>query len=339
MTGLVGRHKAVTGLLVLVVVLLLAVGGWAVYLNSRLQGVPRVDAGITSRLGTTPAEHTGPLNILLAGTDTGTPGRLARLVKNGWQPGAMRSDTIMVLHVSKDRKHVSLVSIPRDSWVAIPGHGDAKINAAFSLGGPKLYVQTVQQFTGLHIDHLAVIDWGGFRKLTTALGGVDVRVPRTVYDSSTKTTWRKGVVHLEGQKALLYVRQRHGLPNGDFDRINRQQSFLRAVLNKTLSSGTLSNPVKLTRTLGAVADSMTVDQTLDTAAMRSLALSLRGVRADDLTFTTVPLLRYARIDGQSVNLVDRKKAAAMFAALEKDRLDEYLRTNDVPSLPAVGQVS
>ncbi len=341
MIGLVRRHKAVTGLLTLVLVLLVAVGGWAVYLNSKLGDVPRVDAGIEPRPGASSASEaaSGPLNILLAGTDSRSPGQLADLVAKGWHPGAMRSDTIMVLHLSSDRRSASLTSIPRDTWATVPGYGQDKINAAFSLGGPALYVKTVQQFTGLHIDHLAVIDWGGFRQLTTALGGVDVQVPRTVYDSSTRTTWQKGTVHLEGQRALLYVRQRHGLPNGDFDRINRQQGFLRASLSKTLSSGTLGNPLTLTRTLGAVTDAMTVDQTLDSGSLRRLALSMRHIREKDITFTTVPLQRYARINGQSVNIVDQKATLALFQAVENDRLAGYLRTHHVSALPGADQVS
>ena len=124
-------------------------------------------------------------------------------------------------------------------------NGYGKINAAFAYGGPSLARQTVEQLTGIHIDHLAIIDWAGFKDLTTALGGIRVYIPETFYDDSQRITWEKGWHDFEGQEALAYVRTRHGLENGDFDRIERQQNFLRATMGKLLSGGTTRNPIKL----------------------------------------------------------------------------------------------
>ncbi len=331
------RHKAVTGLVGLLLALFTAVAVWAVYLNSQIGRMPRIDAGIASPAEGDPETRRG-LNILLAGTDTRRPGELAQLVRSGWTPGAMRSDTIMVLHISANRDRAYLISIPRDTWTAVPGHGDQKINAAFSYGGPALYVDTIESFAGIRIDHLAVIDWEGFKGLTEAIGGVDVTVPETVTDTSTGRVWPEGQVHLEGENALAYVRQRYGLPNGDFDRINRQQNFLRAVLKKTLSNGTALDPIRLSKVVSSLTAQLTLDSTFSNSDVRDLAFSLRGIRASDLTFVTVPLKRYARIQGQSVVLVDRQEVRGLFAAADADELESYVADWEDSVLPAAPRV-
>lgn len=342
------RHKVFTVFALLIVLLLALVGGWSVYLNSQLQQIPRIDAGIkpsdgdgTGSSGSGSGGSSGRgVNILIGGTDTRHPGEMVRLLRAGWQPGAMRSDTIMIVHVCADRRHAYVVSIPRDTWTDVPGYGDNKINAAFSFGGPRLYVKTVQDFTGLTIDHLVLIDWTGFRQLTEALGGVDVTVPRTVIDpEGSGQVWHQGTVHLEGQLALDYVHQRYGLPNGDFDRINRQQNLVRAIAAKLLSEGTASNPVRLTSTVQAITSHLVLDDTFTNSRVRSLALSLRNVRMKDVTFVTVPLKRYAHIRGQAVNLVDRRQTRGLFGAVLTDDLDTYLAHHDIKELPSAGRVS
>ncbi len=343
--GFASRHKVLIVFAVLVLLLVGVVGGWSLYLNAQLQSIPRVDAGITpsgdggSGSGSGSANEGRGLNILLAGTDTHQPGELARLVRTGWQPGAMRSDTIMVVHLTADRKHAYVISIPRDTWTDVPGYGMQKINAAFSYGGPQLYVQTIEDFTGLHIDHLAVVDWTGFKGLTDALGGVDVTIPRTVADPSAGRVWHQGTVHLNGDLALAYVRQRHGLPNGDFDRIKRQQNFLRAIMAKLLSSGTVQNPVTLTKAVQAIASQLTLDDTFTNSDIRSLALSLRGLRMHDVSFVTLPLKHYAQIHGQDVNVVDRNQVKVLFGAVMTDDLGSYLAQHANSKLPAADQVS
>ena len=329
------RHKAVTGLVGLFLVLLLVLIGWAAYLNSQIGDVPRVEAGIDAPPAGSAEDG---VNILLAGTDSRRPGELARLVRSGWTPGAMRTDTIMVLHVTEDRDAAYFISIPRDTWTAVPGHEAQKINAGFSLGGPELYVNTVEKFTGIHIDHLAVIDWEGFKDLTKAIGGVDVTVPETVTDSSTGKTWQQGQVHLEGALALAYVRQRYGLPNGDFDRIQRQQNFIRAVIAKLLSKGTLLNPIRLSKAVDNVTGQVTLDETFSNSEVRDLAISLRGLRTKDVTFVTVPLKKYARIRGQSAVLVDRQTVSELFAAADADELEQYVKDYKSSVLESPGKV-
>src|SRR5680860_288731 len=311
----INRHKALFALLALVAILLGAVGGWAVYLNQQLSNVPRIDLNLNEdqRPDKPTGSAAGAVNILIAGADAGDGPSIADNLEAGeWDPGSHRSDTIMILHVTADRDSAYLISVPRDSWVFIPGYGMNKVNAAFSFGGPSLYVETIEDLTGLRMDHLAIIDWNGFKSLTNALGGVEIYVPES------------GSRMLDGEDALRYVRTRYGLENGDFDRIKRQQNFMRAVMEKLLSQGTVSNPFKLTNALEAIASNLTVDDDFTNKAMRDLALSLRGIRSRDVTFVTAPLERLDRIDGQSVVILNDQKTKALFGAALTDDLDSYI---------------
>src|SRR6185437_9099672 len=142
-----------------------------------------------------------------------TTGKSAK-VDTGMKAGQGRTDAIMLLHIAGDRRSATVVSIPRDSWVDIPGQGKKKINAAYAIGGPALLVRTIEQLTQIRIDHFAIIDFYGFKSIINAIGGVDVNVARTTTDVFHDTL-HKGVNHLNGQQALNYVRERHNLPGGD----------------------------------------------------------------------------------------------------------------------------
>jgi LCP family protein required for cell wall assembly len=324
------RHRALVALVALVALLLAGCGGWLYYLNSQLGNVQRVDASPKGHRP--PKTETGALNILLGGSDNGADGSsISEDVKNNtWVPGEHRSDTIMILHITEDHQHAYLISIPRDSYVDIVDEngkvrGKDKINAAFSLYGPAGYVATIEHLTGLRMDHLAIIDWHGFKDLTTALGGVTVYIPETFYDDSQKITWTKGYQNLEGKLALQYVRTRHGLPGGDFDRIKRQQNFLRELMKKTLSDGTMSNPIKLTNVLKAITSNLTVDDEFSSGEMRSLALSMRGLSSDDVTFLTAPWSGYGTTsDGQSIVELNKKECKALWKAIGSDNIQAYI---------------
>ena len=346
--GLLARHKALTALVALVLVLAAGCSGFALYLNSQLGNVDRVtyDKQVLpeKERPTRKPEAGEALNILLAGTDNGTSDlTLSEAVASGeWQPNVFRSDTMMVVHLDADREHVYVVSIPRDTWLHIDGLGMSKINAAFSYGGPSLMVRTVEQFTDLRIDHLAMIDWDGFKDLTTALGGVQVYIPETFYDDSQNREWTKGYHLLAGKDALQYVRTRYGLPEGDFDRINRQQNFLRQVMQDTLSSGTLSNPWRLTSVLKAITNNLTVDEEFSTADMKSLALELRDIRAGDVTFLTLPRAKdaYATApDGESIIRLNKREAEALWHAMRTDDMESYLSEYGGSVLPDEKHVS
>lgn len=321
------RHRVIVVIAMVLAIVVSAFGGWLVYLDNQISNVPRVALHLEEKHR--PQHVTGKaaeaVNILLAGADAGKGPSIAKAVADGkWEPYSHRSDTIIVLHITADRENAYLVSVPRDTWTKVPGLGMNKINAAFSAGGPSLYVRTLEKFTGLRMDHLAIIDWKGFKELTTAIGGVTITIPEDIYDPSQHVQWEAGRQELEGRPALQYVRMRYGLTNGDFDRIARQQNFLRAFMKKMLSRGTTSNPIKLTNAVEAIVKYLTVDEDFSNGEMRSLALSVRSLGEDDVTFITVPRRRYATIDGQSVVLADRKQTRKLFRAVGNDDLDSYL---------------
>ncbi|GAA4851696.1 LCP family protein [Kitasatospora terrestris] len=264
-----------------------------------------------------------------ARSDTATTGGSAKAP--AWKEGAQRSDTMMLMHIAADRKSVAVVSIARDTWVDVPGHGKAKINAAYSWGGPALAVQTVQNVTGIRVDHLAVIDWNGFRALTDAVGGVDITIPQTIEAKDDARQWDKGTHHMDGAEALLYVRERHGLPNGDLDRTKRQQNFLRALMNQTMDSGTLGSPSRLTGLLRSVGDVVSVDDRLSNTDLYDLAWSMRGLRADGVRFMNAPFGGFGDEQGQSVVYLDGRAAGLLWEAIRNDRMDEYLAQHGTSS--------
>nr|WP_283251745.1 LCP family protein [Aeromicrobium duanguangcaii] len=252
---------------------------------------------------------------------------------------------MMIVHIPADRKKVYLVSLPRDSFVPIydaegkTTHSE-KLNAAFSMGGPVATINTVEKLTGLKMDHLAIIDWAGFKDLSSAVGGVEVTIPRSFYDPQQKIQWNAGKQTLEGKKALDYVRTRYGLAGGDFDRIKRQQNFMRALMGKMLSSGVTTNPNKLTKTVSALTDNLTVDEGWSGTAMAKLALSLRGITTDDVTFMTAPV-QGTQTDPTygSVVILQPDKLAELFTALGDDRMGRYLKKYPDDVLPDAEDVS
>lgn len=264
------------------------------------------------------ASASGATNILFLGSDKRADGSIA----------GQRSDTMMLVHIDADRQGATIVSIPRDSWVEIPGHGRGKINAAFAYGGTALAVETIEDLTGLRIDHVAAIDFEGFQALTDALGGVTITIPETVTDGYSGRVWEAGTHHMDGETALAYVRQRAGLPGGDLDRVKRQQNLMRTLFEDLLSRDTLSSPTTLYRSLDAITSNLAVDEDWSTAQMRNLALSMRSVRGDDIIFTTVPVKGTGMEGAQSVVYLDEAAAQELWTALAEDRGAQWVRDND-----------
>ncbi|GAA1873957.1 LCP family protein [Asanoa iriomotensis] len=298
------------------------IGGWA-YARSLNNHVARTDAfkGVPEASRPTPAVE-GALNVLLLGSDSRDPDNTSD----------SRTDTIMLMHVDADHKKAELISIPRDTWVFVPtspdgrnGNTMAKINAAYAWGGTPLTVQTVEGFTGVHIDHVALIDFAGFAQVTDALGGVDMKIEKTIKSiHKPYRTFEKGTQHLDGAEALDYVRQRYQFADGDFSRERHQREFLQALLDKATSTGTVANPVKLNGFLQAVTKSLTVDQDFD---LVGTAVELRGLRSADLTFMGSPSAGTATRNGQSVVLSDKTKASALYQAVADDTIQQYLAAN------------
>ncbi len=319
-------RRVLLGALVLFAVGLLMVGGvvwWAVehYTGNvdRISGVFPTQVPAAAQ----PAPSEGGQTFLLVGVDSRselpTTGRDAKAPE--WKYGAQRSDTMMLVHLPADHSGAYVVSLPRDAWVDIPGHGKAKLNAAFSWGGPPLLIDTVQRLTKVRVDHLAVIDWDGFKNLTDSLGGVDL-----VVDGASR--------HMNGTQALTYVRERHHLARGDFDRTHRQQYFLRTVLAKVMRPSTFTNPVKAGKVLDDLTAAVSVDDRLGDGDLRDLLWDNRNVRPGNMVFMNAPAKGTDMISGQSVVLLDAGAGADLWRSMRKDTVDTYLRSHDVDRLGA-----
>jgi LCP family protein required for cell wall assembly len=264
-----------------------------------------------------------PMNILLIGSDhrKGDPPAPSGLPNQ-------RADVLMLVHLAADGKHAYGISMMRDLWVPIPGYGEAKINSALEQGGMPLAVRTVESLFGQKIQHAVMIDFEGFRGITEALGGVEVNNPVEFTASfDTHQHFPAGVIKLQGQRALEFVRERYSFADGDFHRVSNQQLFLRSTLAKLLSARTLTNPVTLYKLVNTASKYITVDKGLNATGLASLVYSLRNVRMQDAVFFTLPTAGFGTsTDGQSIILPDYGATAAVGAALGKDRLGQYAAT-------------
>ncbi len=252
-------------------------------------------------------------NILLIGNDTraGASRAEQKALHVGHDTSTVNADTMMVLHLPADGSKPTLLSFPRDSWVAIPGYGHGKINASYpdgynaviarhgseteaESGGIVQTIRTIHALTGLYLDHYMQVNLLGFYRISEAIGGVRV----CLNAAQNKTTevgdgghgnsgidLPKGVSVIKGEQALAFVRQRHGLPHGDLDRIRRQQYFLKSAFAKITSAGTLLNPFKMRDLLKAVGSSLLTDPSLD---LLTLARQLESLTSGKIDFATVP---------------------------------------------------
>jgi LCP family protein required for cell wall assembly len=261
-------------------------------------------------------------DILILGSDSRDPQNTT----------GSRSDTIILAHLTADRSSAQLISIPRDTWVPVPltkdgrGGRDAKINAAYTWGGISLVVRTVEKFTGVRIDHVAVIDFAGFKEIVDALGGVDIDVATGFTSTHSlnpdgRRTFTKGRQTMDGAAALDYARERFAFADGDFARIRHQQQVIRAILDKAVSGGVLANPGRLNAFLRATADAVSVDNTM---SVFDMAIELRHMRSGNLTFLTSPSNGTGQIEGESVVLANAAKARAVYDAVRRDDVKAIL---------------
>jgi polyisoprenyl-teichoic acid--peptidoglycan teichoic acid transferase len=259
------------------------------------------------------AQETGALNYVLLGSDSRDPGNES----NG------RSDTIMLVHLNAKRTKAYIVSFPRDMYVNIPGYGKNKINAAFAFGGPPLAVRTLENLTGVGMDHVVLIDFEGFIRLTDDLHGVTV-TNKTAF-SSHGFHYAKGKITIAGEQALWFVRERHQLPGGDLARAENQRNVIKAILDKGLSAEVISDPATSINFIANVAKHLTVDNGLSDSEIRRTALSLR-LTGKDIALLQAPISGFGTSrDGQSIDLVDAAKMAELSNALKKDKLSEYVK--------------
>jgi LCP family protein required for cell wall assembly len=257
--------------------------------------------------------------ILLVGSD---PGISAANRSNhpGWHEDLVRSDLVMLLHLTRDHRAMYVVSIPRDSVVQIPGVGPGTLSDAATAGGPRLVARTVEELTGTRLDRFAVMDLNAFREITDVLGGVVVDVPRSMCDLPA------GPRRFDGQAALDYIALAPCMPRRDLDRVERQQSLVKAMMRGAVDGGKLTNPFAVNKLLRATAGHLALEKGFSYPEMLGLLWSMRHLRTSNTTFLTVPVAAkpFATANGTDYVLLDEQRDAELWAALREDRLAEYL---------------
>ncbi|WP_327187638.1 LCP family protein [Streptomyces sp. NBC_01334] len=325
-----------------VVVLGVGVTGWVVY--TKLDGNITPDDDAAAELERYARERPTSLvkdaqNILLIGSDSrsGDGNR-----KYGRDSGTERSDTTILLHLAAGRRSATAVSVPRDLMVDVPGclRPDGKrtepmfamFNYAFQNGGSACTIRTVEKLTGVRIDHHVVVDFAGFKDMVDAVDGVEVCLKEPIDDKAAKLRLPAGRVTLDGEQALGYVRARKSLGNGsDTDRMDRQQRFLGALVNKVQSNDVLLNPAKLYPLLDAATSSLTTDP--DLASLRGLYELVRGLRdipTEHVQFLTVPRESYV-YNANRDQLVE-PEAEKLFERLRTD--GPVVVSQEIPTNPA-----
>ena len=283
-----GWRIALLSVLAIFLVLTLATGGLALWVRhsiaSGIEFIADPFAGIPARApqqkvaaGEEPA-----VNILVLGTDS----RTSASDPSQWKEGAQRTDAIMIVQVSGDRKTVSVMSIPRDSWVEIPGHGQGKINAAYSFGGPKLLVQTVEKLSGLTVDHYVEVGMTGVSQMVDAVGGVNVCLDYDVADEDSGLVWdtSQGTCQtVDGTKALAYSRMRKSDPTGDVGRGQRQRAVISAVVSKAAAPSTAFSFSRQDALVDAGTNALTVDRSAGTMSIAQMVLAFRSASGGGLT--------------------------------------------------------
>jgi LCP family protein required for cell wall assembly len=253
----------------------------------------------------------GAQNVLLIGSDT--VGSVADA----------RSDIIVLVHISDDRRRVHLVHFPRDLYVDVPGKGLKRINTALTLGGPRLLVRTLQQLVDVPIDHVAVISFAGLQEMTDVLGGLDV-IAAKASSGGGYFAVRKGVNHLDGTAALGFARERRLPGESDISRGQRQMALIKALLLKSLTTDTLRNPVRFAEFMDVAAHTLTVDEAFSVAEMRSLTAGLGALHSKDIVPITAPVRGLGKDpQGARVDLVNTSRMALLSSSLRRDQMASY----------------
>lgn len=296
-------------MLALFAVLLLLVGGVWVYLDVAIN---RVDA-LADYEGR-PAAGQGT-NWLIVGSDSreGLDAEAQARLRTGDTAGK-RTDTMMLVHLPDNDERPTMLSIPRDLDVDIPGRGRNKVNAAFAFGGAPLLVQTVEGFTGLRIDHYAEIGLGGVATMVDAIGGVEMTIDAEIRDNETGVVIPAGQQTLDGPAALALVRTRKSAatPRSDLDRVVNQRKFIGAFVGEVASPGTLLNPLHVIPLIAATPDALTIDSGDHLHHLAALAWSMRGLSGDGVVTGTMP------VSSPSAERLDQAKADRLFEALRTD---------------------
>ncbi|MFG2197038.1 LCP family protein [Streptomyces sp. NPDC048639] len=310
-----------------VVVLAAAGGGWMLY--RKLEGNITTDTGTAAELKRYERERPAPMvhdaqNLLLIGSDS----RADKNAKYGRDSGTQRSDTTILLHLAADRKSATAVSIPRDLMVEVPrcrepggkesGGRFDQFNSAFELGGAACTIRTVENLTGIRVDHHMIVDFTGFKRMVDAVDGVEVCLKQDINDQEAHLKLPAGRQKLNGEQALGYVRARYSMGNGsDTERMERQQQFLGSLVKKVQSNGVLLNPTRLYPVLDAATSSLTTDSGMDSLReLYDLVRSLRHVPTEKVQFLTLPRRPYS-LNANRDELV-QPDAAQLFNLLRND---------------------
>jgi LCP family protein required for cell wall assembly len=290
---------------------------------------------VFSGLEDRPEKTSKALNYLIVGSDTreGLSKEELKALRVGSTATAAggRSDTMLLVHISKDRDKAFLVSFPRDSLVTIPAHTSSngesqiparqnKLNAAFSFGGAPLLIETIEAETNLKIDHYIEVSFAGFAGIVNALGGVEVCTKVDIDDPKSHLVLSAGTHTLNGIEALKYVRTRDFDGRGDIGRMQRQQEFMSSVLNKATSTGVLLNPIKIVNFMNAAISTIKMDENLSKEDLLNLAKQMRGLSSGNVRTLTVPLSNpNGRVDGVgSVVVWDETLSADLWTRIRND---------------------
>ncbi|MCB5166322.1 LCP family protein [Streptomyces bambusae] len=331
--------------LALAVLLVAGTGlGWWVY--RKLDGNITADTTAASELEQYEKERPaltvrGAQNILLIGSDSRAGRDNGQYGRDG---GTQRSDTTILLHLAADRKSATAVSVPRDLMVEMPSCGTAdggrtparfaQFNWAFQFGGAACTIRTVEKMTGIRIDHHVVVDFGGFKRVVDAVGGVEVCLRAPVDDAEARVRLPAGRQTLDGEQALGFVRARHSLGNGsDTERMDRQQQFLASLVKKVQSNGVLLNPARLYPVLDAATSALTTDP--DLASLRGLyelVRSMRDIPVGRVQFLTAPRQPYTANPNRDQLL--EPDAGNLFRRLRMDRPVAVVQARPEPGRPA-----
>jgi LCP family protein required for cell wall assembly len=266
--------------------------------------IPKVDAfnGLDNR----PKKESSAVNYLVVGSDTReglTRAEIKRLRVGGTEVAAgKRSDTMLLIHISKKRDKAAIISIPRDTYSLIPEHTNSqgkiipashsKLNSAFNWGGAPLLIDTFEQMSGLRIDHYIEVNFVGFVRMVDALGGVEICTKKDIDDPKSHLVLPAGRHILDGVDSLKYVRTRQFDGLGDLGRMKRQQEFAGAMLRKATSAGVLLNPVTMLDFINSALDSVVTDQGLSQGDLLTLGKQLRNLSASNVRTLTIPLKYY-----------------------------------------------
>ena len=304
--------------------------------------IPRVDAfaGLENR----PKKESSAVNYLIVGSDTReglSREEIKRLRVGGTDVAAgKRSDTMLLIHISKKRDKAAIISIPRDSYALIPEHNNSqgkvipaaysKINSAYNWGGAPLLIETLESMSDLRIDHYVELNFVGFVRMVDALGGVEICTKKDINDPKSHLTLPAGTHVLDGVDSLKFVRTRVFDGLGDLGRMKRQQEFAGAMLRKATSAGVLLNPVKMVDFINSALDSVVTDEGLSQGDLLTLGKQLRNLSASNVRTLTIPL-KYYNYNKNGVSaavLWDPVLAPELFERIKNDEaLIEEVRPN------------